>query len=73
MMAFRNQRKRTQAARVRTHALGALGASLLTVTTILYLHDAGEDGAGEVIYGAAGIVTGVGFIGAGTIMTSGGR
>jgi putative Mg2+ transporter-C (MgtC) family protein len=59
---------------VRTHALVAIGSSLLTATTILYLHDSGgKDTAGEVIRVAAGIITGVGFIGAGTIMTSGGR
>lgn len=69
------ERERTRrAAGVRTHALVAVGSSLLTATTILYLHDTGgTNDLGEAIRVAAGIITGVGFIGAGTIMTSGGR
>jgi putative Mg2+ transporter-C (MgtC) family protein len=45
------ERERTRrAAGVRTHALVAIGSSLLTATTILYLHDSGgKDDAGEVI------------------------
>jgi putative Mg2+ transporter-C (MgtC) family protein len=68
------ERERTRrAAGVRTHALVALGSALLTSSTILFMRDEGSNGAGEAVRIAAGIVTGVGFIGAGTILTSQGR
>ena len=68
------ERERTRrAAGIRTHALVALGSALLTASTILFMRDEGSTGAGEAVRIAAGIVTGVGFIGAGTILTSQGR
>ncbi len=65
--------RRRRAAGVRTHALVAVGSALLTSSTILFVRDEGSTGAGEAVRIAAGIVTGVGFIGAGTILTSQGR
>lgn len=68
------ERERTRrAAGVRTHTLVAVGSALLTASTILYMSEHGGAGAGEAVRIAAGIVTGVGFIGAGTIITSQGR
>lgn len=68
------ERERTRrAAGVRTHTLVAVGSALLTSSTILFISDNGGTGAGEAVRIAAGIVTGVGFIGAGTILTSQGR
>jgi putative Mg2+ transporter-C (MgtC) family protein len=68
------ERERTRrAAGVRTHTLVAVGSALLTASTVLYMRDNGGDGAAEAVRIAAGIVTGVGFIGAGTILTSQGR
>jgi len=65
------ERERTRrAAGVRTHALVAVGSALLTASTVLFVHDGG---GGEAVRIAAGIITGVGFIGAGTILTSQGR
>jgi putative Mg2+ transporter-C (MgtC) family protein len=72
LIGLERERQR-RAAGVRTHALVALGSSLLTATTILFMNDEGSGGAGEAARIAAGIVTGVGFIGAGTILTSQGR
>jgi putative Mg2+ transporter-C (MgtC) family protein len=67
------ERERTRrAAGVRTHTLVAVGSALLTASTILFMSENGG-GAGEAVRIAAGIVTGVGFIGAGTILTSQGR
>lgn len=62
-----------RAAGVRTHALVAIGSALLTASTALYLADGGRTAAGDLVRIAAGIVTGVGFIGAGTIIMSEGR
>lgn len=62
-----------RAAGVRTHALVALGSALLTASTALYLSGDGQATAGELVRIAAGIVTGVGFIGAGTIIMAEGR
>lgn len=62
-----------RAAGVRTHALVAIGSSLLAASTALFLQETGQSGTGDVVRIAAGIVTGVGFIGAGTILTSQGR
>ena len=66
------ERERTRRA-AGVHTLVAVGSALLTASTILFVHDSGSGGAGEVARIAAGIVTGVGFIGAGTILTSQGR
>jgi len=62
-----------RAAGVRTHALVSLGSALLTGSALLIVHDTGAGGAAEAVRIAAGVVTGVGFIGAGTILTSQGR
>lgn len=64
---------RHRAAGVRTQALVAIGASLLVASTVLFLDETGSTAGGEVIRIAAGIATGIGFIGAGTILTSQGR
>jgi len=67
------ERERTRrAAGVRTHTLVAVGSALLTASTILFMSENGGS-AGEAIRMAAGIVTGVGFIGAGTIIVAEGR
>ncbi len=62
-----------RAAGVRTHTLVAVGSALLTASTALYLDGGGRTAAGDLVRIAAGIVTGVGFIGAGTIIMSEGR
>lgn len=54
-----------EAAGLRTHMLIALAACLITITSVEYYNFAGTD----VSRIAAGIVMGVGFIGAGTIMS----
>ena len=54
-----------EAAGLRTHMLIALSACLITITSVEYYNFAGTD----VSRIAAGIVMGVGFIGAGAIMS----
>jgi len=55
--------KSNKPAGIRTHMLVALGACLFTISSINLGTDTGRI--------AAGIVTGIGFIGAGTIISSG--
>ena len=50
------------AAGLRTHMLVCISATLLTLISLIFLHD-----PARII---AGLVTGIGFIGAGTIMAS---
>jgi putative Mg2+ transporter-C (MgtC) family protein len=56
-----------RAAGLRTHILVCLGSCLLMVTSIYFFGEFGGDAARV----AAGVVTGIGFLGAGTIMRFG--
>ncbi len=53
----------------RTHALVALGAALVTVCGIQYLHEAGADPS-AVTRVIQGVIAGVGFLGGGAILHS---
>jgi len=63
------QRERAhKAAGLRTHALIALGAALFTIVSVY-----GFPGSADVSRVAAGVVTGIGFIGAGVIFRGMGK
>ena len=59
-----NREQKGKPAGLRTHALVALGASLLTVVALLF----GDGDAGAPSRVLQGVVAGVGFIGAGVIL-----
>lgn len=59
---------------IRTHMLVGSGAALFTASSFLILGDAMQvDARGDAVRIPAAIVAGVGFLGAGAIMRSGGR
>lgn len=59
---------------IRTHMLVGAGAALFAAASILILGDAWEaDGRGDAVRIPAGIVAGVGFLGAGAILRTGER
>lgn len=58
-----------KAAGLRTHMLVCLGSALFTIVSIMI---AQESSAADPSHIAASVVTGIGFIGAGTIFVSGG-
>ncbi len=60
--------RRAKAAGLRTHMLVAGGAAIFTVASLTLFGDSGTGDRGRV---AAQIVTGVGFLGAGSIIRSG--
>jgi len=72
-LAGLERERHTVAAGIRTHMLVAVGACLLTGTALLVIQDVGGDSQTDAIRIAAGIATGVGFIGAGTIIMTRGR
>jgi putative Mg2+ transporter-C (MgtC) family protein len=65
--------RHTVAAGIRTHMLVAVGACLLTGTVQLVAQESGVEARADVLRIASGIATGVGFIGAGTIIMTRGR
>jgi putative Mg2+ transporter-C (MgtC) family protein len=65
--------RHTVAAGIRTHMLVAVGACLLTGAVLLFAQQLGASARADVLRIASGIATGVGFIGAGTIIVTRGR
>jgi putative Mg2+ transporter-C (MgtC) family protein len=61
LIGYQRERSKKQAG-LRTHILIALGAALFTVVSVF-----GFDNTADVARVAAGVVTGIGFIGAGVI------
>ena len=59
------RKKRSKEAGIRTHALVCMGSSLMMVISKYAFSDSGDFDAARV---AAQIVTGIGFLGAGTIV-----
>jgi putative Mg2+ transporter-C (MgtC) family protein len=72
MIGFERERH-ARAAGIRTHMLVAVGACLFTGTALLFAQQLDSAVRADVLRIASGIATGVGFIGAGTIITTGGR
>ena len=74
-----DRERRNKAAGIRTHMLVAMGAALFMASAYLIADDLGDQDAGAVALRvdptrmAQGIVTGVGFIGAGQIFQSHGN
>lgn len=66
---------RHKPAGVRTHMLVAVGSALAVAASVLVVGDLSEFPAarGDAVRVAAGVVTGVGFLGAGAIMRDRGR
>ena len=60
-----------RAAGLRTHILVGVGATLLMLVSLYVAHVYGEDGSVDASRIAAQIVTGIGFLGAGTILRFG--
>ncbi|MBN1434911.1 MgtC/SapB family protein [Candidatus Fermentibacterales bacterium] len=56
---------------LRTHMLVCLGASLITLAGASFFGDSGEAGSVGLSRIAAGVVTGIGFLGAGAIIRTG--
>jgi putative Mg2+ transporter-C (MgtC) family protein len=63
-----NRELRGKPAGVKTHALVTLGASVLTVASISFATMAGELDGTVISRVAQGIITGIGFLGAGVIL-----
>jgi len=61
---------RRKPAGVRTHMLVAMGSALAVGVSVLVTEDIGGVGRADAVRVAAGVVTGVGFLGAGTILRS---
>lgn len=62
-----------QPAGIRTHSLVALGSALFTIIALAYSQPpTGPAVPGETVRLVAALVTGIGFLGAGTIVRSGG-
>jgi putative Mg2+ transporter-C (MgtC) family protein len=53
---------------MRTHALVALGAALITVTSIQLAYDGARMDGSAVIRAVQGVLTGIGFLGGGVIL-----
>jgi putative Mg2+ transporter-C (MgtC) family protein len=66
-----NRRVRGKSAGLRTHALVSLGAAVVVLSADLYVTSAGGD-RGAVTRALQGVVSGIGFIGAGAILKGGG-
>ncbi len=63
--------RRGRAAGLRTHILVSLGSALIMLVSIYMFEIYGEKGAVDPSRIAAGVITGIGFLGAGTIIRSG--
>jgi putative Mg2+ transporter-C (MgtC) family protein len=61
---------RRKPAGVRTHMLVAMGSALAVGVSVLVTQDIEGVGRADAVRVAAGVVTGVGFLGAGTILRS---
>lgn len=61
---------RNKPAGLRTHMLVAMGAALAVGASVLVTQDIAGVGRADAVRVAAGVVTGVGFLGAGTILRS---
>jgi putative Mg2+ transporter-C (MgtC) family protein len=61
---------RSKPAGVRTHMLVAMGSALAVGVSVLVTQDIVGVGKADAVRVAAGVVTGVGFLGAGTILRS---
>lgn len=68
-----NRDLRDKPAGLKTHALVALGASLLTVVSISYAAMTGQLDGASIARVTQGIITGIGFLGAGVIMRGNGE
>jgi putative Mg2+ transporter-C (MgtC) family protein len=65
-----NRRVRGKSAGLRTHALVSLGAAVVVLTADLFRFDTGSD-PGALTRTLQGVVSGIGFIGAGAILKGG--
>lgn len=61
--------KKGRSAGLRTHILVCVGSALIMLISI-YIHDTYGGGMGDPGRIAAGVITGIGFLGAGTIIRS---
>jgi len=61
---------RNKPAGLRTHMLVAMGSALAVGASVLVTQDIAGVGRADAVRVAAGVVTGVGFLGAGTILRS---
>lgn len=68
-----NRDLRDKPAGLRTHALVTLGAALITVVSIRLASAAGAVDGGSVLRTVQGVITGIGFLGAGVIMRDSGN
>lgn len=67
-----NRRVRGKSAGLRTHALVSLGSAVIVLAADLYVTSAGAADRGDMTRALQGVVSGIGFIGAGAILKGGG-
>ncbi len=66
-----NRDLRDKPAGLRTHALVSLGAALITVVSVQLSYSAGHMDGSSVLRTVQGVITGIGFLGAGVILRDG--
>ncbi|MCK4786117.1 MAG: MgtC/SapB family protein [Desulfobacteraceae bacterium] len=71
LIGFERERHNRRMAGFRTHILVCVGSALIMLTSLYMFANYGQDVASDPARIAAGVIIGIGFLGAGTIIRSG--
>lgn len=71
LIGFERERHNRRMAGFRTHILVCVGSTLIMLTSLYMSANYGQDAASDPARIAAGVIIGIGFLGAGTIIRSG--
>jgi len=71
LVGFERERHNRRMAGFRTHILVCVGSALIMLTSLYMFANYGRDVASDPARIAAGVIIGIGFLGAGTIIRSG--